>query len=252
MNLMINTLLATDLITDVIEGQTILHIPHSKTEIPFYDGFNMDYVENETKLLVDHDTDKIFNFPNVESLIFEYNRIFCDVERLNDEDEPLFKVGRGFFYTKTDDGKDLRILDNELKKKIKTDFYDKHHTELVDMVENRLNEFGSALIIDCHSFNDLPLNSDLDKTENRPDISLGVDSFHTPEWLLNKLKLSFESNNLSVKINSPYSGTIIPLKYYNKDKRVMGIMIEVNKKLYLNDEEKIVELNNIISKSLFS
>lgn len=252
MNLMINTLLATDLITDVIEGQTILHIPHSKTEIPFYDGFNMDYVENETKLLVDHDTDKIFNFPNVESLIFEYNRIFCDVERLNDEDEPLFKVGRGFFYTKTDDGKDLRILDNELKKKIKTDFYDKHHTELVYMVENRLNEFGSALIIDCHSFNDLPLNSDLDKTENRPDISLGVDSFHTPEWLLNKLKLSFESNNLSVKINSPYSGTIIPLKYYNKDKRVMGIMIEVNKKLYLNDEEKIVELNNIISKSLFS
>lgn len=252
MNLMIDTLLATDLIMDVIEGQTILHIPHSKTEIPFYDGFNMDYVENETKLLVDHDTDKIFNFPNVESLIFEYNRIFCDVERLNDEDEPLFEVGRGFFYTKTDDGKDLRILDNELKKKIKTDFYDKHHTKLVDMVENRLDEFGSALIVDCHSFNDLPLNSDLDKTENRPDISLGVDSFHTPEWLLNKLKLSFESNNLSVKINSPYSGTIIPLKYYNKDKRVMGIMIEVNKKLYLDDEEKIVELNDIISKSLFS
>jgi N-formylglutamate amidohydrolase len=96
------------------------------------------------------------------------------------------------------------------------------------------------------------LNSDLDKTEDRPDISLGVDYFHTPEWLVNKLKLSFEKNNLSVKINSPYSGTIIPLKYYNKDKRVMGIMIEVNKKLYLGDEDKIIGLNNIIRESLFS
>jgi N-formylglutamate deformylase len=252
MNLIINTLLATDLIADVIEGQTILHIPHSKDEIPFYDGFNMDYIENETKLLVDHDTDKIFDIPNVESLIFEYNRIFCDVERLDDEDEPLFEVGRGFYYTKTDDGKDLRILDNEVKKKIKTEFYDKHHNKLINMVESRLNEFGSALIVDCHSFNDSPLNSDLDKTENRPDISLGVDYFHTPEWLVNKLKLSFESNNFSVKINSPYSGTIIPLKYYNKDKRVMGIMIEVNKKLYLGKEDKIIELNNIIRKLLFS
>jgi N-formylglutamate deformylase len=240
------------MILDVIEGQTILHIPHSKTEIPFYDGFNIDYIEDETKLLVDHDTDKIFNIPNVESLVFEYNRIFCDVERLDDEDEPLFEVGRGFYYTKTDDGKDLRILDNNLKNKIKTDFYDKHHNKLIDMVEDRLNKFGSTLIVDCHSFNDVPLNSDLDKTEDRPDISLGVDYFHTPEWLNNKLKLYFEKNNLSVKINSPYSGTIIPLKYYNKDKRVMGIMIEVNKKLYLGDEDKIIGLNNIIRESLFS
>jgi N-formylglutamate amidohydrolase len=222
MNLMMSTLLATDMILDVIEGQIILHIPHSKTKIPFYDGFNMDYIENETKLLVDHDTDKIFDIPNVESLVFECNRIFCDVERLDDEDEPLFEVGRGFYYTKTDDGKDLRILNNEVKNKIKTDFYDKHHNKLIDMVEDRLNEFGSALIIDCHSFNDVPL------------------------------KVSFENNNFSVKINSPYSGTIIPLKYYNKDKRVMGIMIEVNKKLYLGDEDKIIGLNHIIRKSLFS
>ena len=97
MNVLTNTLLGNDVIIDIIEGQMILHIPHSKTEIPFYDGFNMDYIENETKLLVDFATDKIFDIPNVESLIFEYNRIFCDVERLDDNDEPLFNLGRGFF-----------------------------------------------------------------------------------------------------------------------------------------------------------
>ena len=251
MNTMINTLFANDMIIDLIEGQIILHIPHSKTEIPFYDGFNMDYVENETKLLVDYDTDKIFNIPNVESLIFEYNRIFCDVERLDDNDEPLFNLGRGFFYTKTDDGKDLRILDGEVKKRIKEEYYDKHHNKLNNMVEERLNKYGSAVIIDCHSFNPTSLNTDLDKTDDRPDICLGVDEYHTPKWLVNQLKTYFENRNLSVKINSPYSGTIIPLKYYNQNKNVIGIMIEVNKNLYLGDDDKITELNNLIRESLF-
>lgn len=248
---MINTLLANDMITDIIEGQIILHIPHSKTEIPFHDGFNMEYIENETKLLVDFDTDKIFDIPNIESLTFEYNRIFCDVERLDDNDEPLFNLGRGFFYTKTDDGKDLRVLDEEVKKRIKEEYYDKHHNKLIDMVEDRLNKYGTAVIIDCHSFNHIPLKTDLDKTENRPDICLGVDEFHTPKWLVNKLKTYFENNNLSVKINSPYSGTIIPLKYYNQNKNVIGIMIEINKNLYLGNNNKVNELNNIIKKSLF-
>ena len=255
MNVLTNTLLGNDVIIDIIESQMILHIPHSKTEIPFYDGFNMDYIKNETKLLVDFATDKIFDIPNVESLIFEYNRIFCDVERLDDNDEPLFNLGRGFFYTKTDDGKDLRVLDNVVKKKIKEEFYDIHHNKLNQMVEYRLNEYGCAVIIDCHSFSDIPFITDLDKSEVRPDICLGVDDFHTPKWLINQIKSYFEYHNLSVKINSPYSGTIIPLKYYNKNKNVIGIMIEVNRKLYMDefivDNNKVDELNSIIKKSLF-
>lgn len=255
MNTLMNTLLANDVIIDIIEGQMILHIPHSKTEIPFYDGFNMDYIESETKLLVDYATDKIFDIPNVESLTFKYNRIFCDVERLGDEDEPLFNVGRGFFYTKTDDGKDLRVLNDEVKKRIKKEFYDVHHNKLIDMVEDRLNKYGNSVIIDCHSFSDTPFTSDLDKSDGRPDICLGVDDFHTPKWLVNQLKTSFEYHNLSVKINSPYSGTIIPLKYYNKNKNIIGIMIEVNRNLYMTDgivdENKVIELNSVIKKSLF-
>ena len=167
-----NTLLTTDVISDQIEGQIILHIPHSKTEIPIYDGFNMDYVESETKLLVDHSTDEIFNIPNVESLIFGYNRIFCDVERLDDDSEELFKVGRGFFYTKTDDGNTLRTLNSDLKSKVKEEYYDKHHNDLIKMVEVRLDKYGSTIIIDCHSFSDDPFDTDLDKVENRPDICL--------------------------------------------------------------------------------
>jgi len=254
MDRLIKTLLMTDTISDIIEGQIILHIPHSKTEIPIYDGFNMEFVENEIDLLTDHATDKIFDIPNVESLVFKYSRIFCDVERLDDDQEPLFNYGRGFYYTKTDDGNDLRLLDKELKDKIKEDYYDKHHSDLTKMVEDRLEKYESSIIIDCHSFSDIPFNSDFDKTNDRPDICLGVDDYHTPKWLINQLKSSFEHHNLTVKVNSPYSGTIIPLKFYNKNKNVIGIMIEVNRNLYIDDgivnDDKVLWLNSIITNSI--
>jgi N-formylglutamate amidohydrolase len=60
----------------------------------------------------------------------------------------------------------------------------------------------------------------------------------------------FRNHNLTVKINSPYSGTIIPLKYYQKDKRVKSIMIEINRNLYMDNgqvnETKVQRLNEII------
>ena len=35
-----------------------------------------------------------------------------------------------------------------------------------------------------------------------------------------------------MKLDSPFAGTIVPMKYYEKDKRVYSVMIEVNRKLY--------------------
>jgi len=84
---------------------------------------------------------------------------------------------------------------------------------------------------------------------------LGIDEYHTPNWLITQLKKGFENHNLSVKINSPYSGTIIPLTHYKKDKRVKGIMIEINRKLYISDgvvnDDEVKKLNDIISDVLF-
>lgn len=45
----------------------------------------------------------------------------------------------------------------------------------------------------------------------------------------------FIVRNFSTAINSPYGGTIVPLRHYEKDNRVMSIMIEVNRGLYLKN-----------------
>lgn len=255
MNIATNTLLMSDVFSNDFKDQIILHIPHSKTEIPIKEGFNLDLIESETNLLVDHATDKIFNLPNIDSVVFEYNRIFCDVERLEDKNEPLFEKGRGFYYTHTDDGKMLRQLIPNIKSIIKTDFYEVHHKKLEFVTETKLNNHNSVLIIDCHSFTDEPFKSDIDKKSNRPDVCLGTDDFHTPNWLITQLKKGFENNGLNVEINSPYSGTIIPLKYFKKDKRVKGIMIEINRKLYIKNgvvnDNDVNKLNEIISNILF-
>lgn len=84
----------------------------------------------------------------------------------------------------------------------------------------------------------------------RPDICIGADEYHTPQKLTDIIKLQFESLGYSVEINSPFSGSIVPSKYYKQDKRVVSIMIEVNRKLYMNEETflKSKQFNTISKK----
>jgi N-formylglutamate amidohydrolase len=249
-----NTLLSTDLYKDVFKESLIFHIPHSSYVIPseyFSDYTSIDTVVSENNKLVDHATDEIFNISNTKKLIFEYSRIFCDVERLNDINEPMYKYGRGICYIKTDDGNKLRDLSNKTKKDIYNNFYSHHHNKLIDMVDENLNKLGFTTIIDCHSFADEPFKTDLIKEPNRPDFCLGIDKFHTPKWLLDLVFNKLKSYNYSIEINNPYEGTIVPLNHYKKTENVFSIMIEVNRKLYMDngvvDKIKVKNLNNVLN-----
>lgn len=243
----------SDIFVDDVRNSIIFHIPHSGLEFPFYDGFICrKLVEREVALLTDHSTDKIFNVTGIESLVFPYSRVFCDVERLDDEDEIMFEKGRGFFYTKTDSGRVLRGEVNSNKEIIYRDYYLKHHAILKDKVQRKLDLNNICYVIDCHSFTDTPFESDLITDAERPDICIGTDDFHTPAWLSEYLKKSFQDLGFSVSFNSPYSGTLIPMDYYLSDERVKGVMIEINRKLYMDGvsviDSKVELLNSIITK----
>jgi len=45
----------------------------------------------------------------------------------------------------------------------------------------------------------------------------------------------FKSHGYRVEINRPYKGTTVPTRYHQKDARVLSIMVEINKGLYLED-----------------
>lgn len=224
----------------------ILHIPHSSTEIPLLDGYvsTQDEIQREIIKLTDWYTDDLFDSLMDHKIIAPFSRIFCDVERFADDElEIMSKVGMGVLYEKLDSDELLRKVSPELREKILNDYYWKHHDFFKSSVEQLLELNGECLIIDCHSFPSTPLLKAIDQNKNRPDFNIGTDSFHTPKKYIDASVTYFENLGYSLGVDWPYSGSIVPLKYYQKEKKVSSIMLEINRKLYLNEptNEKSIE-----------
>lgn len=217
----------------------ILHIPHSSNNIPFMDGFvqNEKLILNEQLKLTDWYTDELFYSEDDIMLVPKFSRIFCDVERFADDmQEVMAQYGMGVLYEKTDTGEPLRNVTPEIRETILSLYYRKHHASFTAAVSKELELHDQVVIIDCHSFSDTPFLRDLNNDQNRPDINIGTDPYHTPEKLLTFSREYFSSAGYSIGIDWPYSGCIVPSSFYQKDKRVHSIMIEINRKLYLNED----------------
>ena len=230
----------------------ILHIPHSSTQTLKYKLKNRD---REILRMTDHFTDELYTNRDATRVVFGLSRLICDVERFEDDkQESMSKFGMGVCYTTDTDGKVLRRVAPEDREEIVKKHYRPHHKKLSNAVDKELKEKGSSLIIDCHSFPDNSYYFNSDYNKKRPDICIGTDSFHTSKELLHIVKSFFLKKGYETSVNAPYSGTIVPLKHYKKDKRVGSIMIEINRKLYMDDEgvksEYFEELSGEVSELL--
>lgn len=215
----------------------VINVPHASTNIPKSEThyFNRKYLSHEITVMTDHYCDDLFDM-GFEMNISPVSRLVCDMERFrNDEEEVMSKCGMGAIYTMTSDGKKLREMSKNHKQYLLTKYYDPYHKRFSQLVSEKLNKFGKCLIIDGHSFYPIPLPYELDQNEVRSDICIGTDSFHTPSGLTELLKCAFEKRGYSVSVNAPFSGTIVPMEYYRKDLRVQSVMIELNRRLYIND-----------------
>ena len=216
----------------------ILHIPHSSTIIPQKEDYTVEdaLLEKEMLKLNDWYTDELFASTEDISVVAPFSRIFCDAERFaDDSQEVMAKYGMGALYEKCDNGQSLRSLSPSRKTYLLKTYYWKHHQKLSAAVKQQLDAFGKATILDCHSFPSKALFRDLDQRPNRPDFTLGTDAFHTSKELLELSTAYFEKKGFSLGIDWPYKGSIVPLEYYQKNKQVSSIMLEVNRALYLNE-----------------
>ncbi len=75
----------------------------------------------------------------------------------------------------------------------------------------------------------------VDQSVDRPEICLGTDSFHTPESLLEEFLKAFQEAGFRTKVNAPFSGAIVPLRFYQTENAVQSIMVEVSRSLYLDE-----------------
>jgi N-formylglutamate amidohydrolase len=239
----------------------ICNVPHSGLIIP--EDFKEEYLlsgdalKNEVLFMADNYTDLLYSELLYVSSYIKSNvsRIFLDIERFkNPDEEPMSKVGMSAFYTLTSDGKPLRNIAPTTIEFL-TRIYDEYHTTLTELVAESLERNNFAVVVDCHSFPSIPRSYEPDKNENRPDICIGVDEYHTPKELVDIVKRNFESAGYSVEINSPFAGSIVPMKYSRTEQKVSSIMIEINRKLYMNEEtylknKNFSEISKIISRAV--
>jgi len=221
----------------------ILHIPHSSTTIPddLRDSLLLSDSELESELIrmTDSFTDELFDVQGDDSsrVVFPVSRLVLDTERFVDDDqEPMAARGMGVVYEKASRLQPLRRLVSAAEKESLIDlFYRPHHDRFTELVQQALGNHGRCLIIDCHSFPSEPMPFELDQTPNRPNICIGTDSFHTPDWLQDRTLDLFQKAGYSVEVNRPYAGSIVPLDYYQVNRRVASIMIEINRRRYMNE-----------------
>lgn len=226
--------------------QFILHIPHSSVYIPEECRklfcLNEKQLREELLMMTDSYTNELFGaqmIPKENQIIFPYSRLVCDVERFRDDKlEMMAARGMGVCYTATSQ---LTVLKRapESHRKEMLRLYDQHHLALTAAADRALQQFGCGLLIDCHSFASKALPYEMlpnTADKNRPDICIGTDmDFHTPAWLRDELVNAFTIRGYSVAIDYPFSGTLVPMKHYHQDNRLLSAMIEVNRGIYMDE-----------------
>ncbi len=230
----------------------ILHVPHSSQETL---GYKINNRDRELLRMTDHFTNDLYSCQDAVRVEFGVSRLICDVERFEeDEQESMSRFGMGVCYEKDTEGNPLRVVSAKDKQEIIQKHYRPHHELLRDAVKKELETKDSSLIVDCHSFPDTPYYFNSDYGKKRPDVCIGADEFHTSKELALKVKKFFLKKGYWVEINSPYSGSMVPLDYYRKNKNVESIMIELNRKLYVDEEgfkiENYDELKRDVSELL--
>jgi N-formylglutamate deformylase len=241
---------------------SILHIPHASQSIPekYLPYFLIDPVTLDLEILkmTDHFTDELFanSSCNAQTLKFPLSRLLVDPERFPDDSkEPMTAVGMGCLYTKTHNGRALKNVD-EIRTELMSQFYYDHHHKFENLVLDGLQMEGKVLIIDCHSFPKFPLPYELDQRNDRAEFCLGTDTFHTHYEIRDFTKRFLENEGYGVAINRPFSGSIVPMEFYQKDKRVQSIMIEIRRDLYMDEiagtkSSEFEDMKNLMGKLIY-
>ena len=219
----------------------VLHVPHASRAIPpevrAGIGLSDASLSHELDVMTDSHTDTIAERAaalaegQARVVAAPVSRLVVDVERFTDGSEPMEKVGMGPVYTRTHD---RRVLRESVDPALLDQYFHPHARAVEDAVTGALDEHGRALVIDVHSYPSRRLPYEMVENDApRPEICLGTDPFHTPEWLLEAAKVAFGGFDLS--LDTPFAGTYVPLERHHRDPRVTAIMIEVRRDVYMDE-----------------
>lgn len=212
----------------------LVHVPHSSPRIPTSVRNDLAVDDRTLSREVAAMTDwltaplalaAVSELP-VTTWINPWSRLVVDPERFPDEREQMTAVGMGAVYLTRHDGGTLRLPDPARDEELIRTYYSPYAQRMSDLVTD------NTVIVDLHSFPSMPLPYELaaNGERDRPPLCVGTDAFHTPAWLTN-LVCETWSNHFDgdIGIDTPFSGTYVPLNRYGTDSNVYSIMIEIRR-----------------------
>ncbi|MEV0977351.1 N-formylglutamate amidohydrolase [Streptomyces sp. NPDC049915] len=232
-----------ELLTGAGASPVILHVPHSAREIP--DDVRAGIVLDDSALAreLDHITDahtagiadEAARLAGVTPWRFvnRLSRLVVDPERFPDEREEMGAVGMGAVYTRTTHREVLRP-DGHDPEPLLSRYFRPYAQAMTEAVAQRLDAVGRVVIVDVHSYPTAPLPYELHGTGPRPPVCLGTDAFHTPPALLTAAREAFAGCG-ETGLDSPFSGTYVPLDFYGREPRVAALMVEIRRDTYMRE-----------------
>jgi len=199
----------------------------------------------EIAALTDHRTDVValaaadLALVRPHALVNRVSRFVVDVERFPDEREEMTAVGMAAVYTHGTRGQRIRADDPDHAERLLAAHYAPWAEAVRIGVEERLRRTGRAVLLDVHSYPPEPLPYELHADGPRPAICLGTDGFHTPPWLFDAARDAFAEVG-PLQVNSPFSGTYVPLGHFRTDERVASLMLEIRRDVMDSSTEILI------------
>ncbi|GAA1957381.1 N-formylglutamate amidohydrolase [Amycolatopsis minnesotensis] len=226
------------------ESAVILHVPHGSRAVTKHarERILLDDAALSVELdhLTDAHTDLIAARAAASARLVpwtfrnELSRLVVDPERFPDEREEMRAVGMGAVYTRTSRGFPLREDDPGHVRDLLDRHYFPYAAAMTELVDARVRATGRAIILDVHSYPSRALPYELHSGGNRPAVCLGVDPFHTPEWLRDAATSAFASVG-ELDVNTPFGGAYVPLRHYGRVASVSALMLEIRRDVYLGE-----------------
>jgi N-formylglutamate deformylase len=220
----------------------LLHVPHAGTEIPAWTRPHLlmddTALAAEVAALTDHGTDVIAaavaDRARVRpfAVVNRVSRFVVDPERFPDEREEMAAVGMAAVYTRGTAGQRIRADDPVHREALLAAYYRPWADTVQAAVEERLAATGRAVLLDVHSYPSRALPYELHADRARPHVCLGTDPRHTPPWLVAAARAAFASVG-SIALDAPFAGAYVPLAHHGTDPRVLSLMLEIRRDVYL-------------------
>lgn len=229
-------------------------IPHSGERVPDQVTWLQDLAEPTLMRDVDRFVDKLYQ-PAIAELGLElvqtpWHRYVVDLNRREDEydlgaaDGAPFEKGKhpkGLHWRVTTIGEELikQPMSAELHQSLVESYYQPFHRQLHEKRQEFLDRFGVCYHLDLHSMPSKGTDLHPDPGEDRAEVV--VSDYHgqssTEEFKAIVIK-AYQHAGFEVAYNWPYVGGGITQRYGKPDEGFNTIQIELNRKLYMDEQTK--------------